>query len=73
MLEDKNVLVLAGFVVSSGADTDHLASTETRELQLKSEDVPSITGLVSDLELVGEFVQLEDLEHFSNNIEVTVG
>jgi len=72
-LEDENVLVLAGFVVSGGADADHLASTETGELQLESEDVPSITGLVSDLELVGEFVQLEDVEHFSDNIEVTVG
>ena len=43
-MEDKNVLVLAGFVVSGGADADHLTSTETGELQLKSEDVPSITG-----------------------------
>lgn len=71
-MEDENVLVLAGFVVSGGADTDHLASTETGELQLESEDVPIITGLVSDSELVGEFVQLKDVEYFSDNIEVTV-
>lgn len=72
MLEDENVLVLAGFVVSGGADADHLASTETGELQLECENVPIITGLVSDSELVGEFVQLKDVEHFSDNIEVTV-
>lgn len=40
------------------------------ELELEGEGVVGLTGVVSQLELVGVLVKLEDLENLDNDIEV---
>ena len=43
------------------------------ELELESKGVEDLTGGISELELVGVLVELEDLEDLGNDIEVTGG
>lgn len=40
------------------------------ELELQGKNVESLSGVVSDLELVGVVIEVEDLENLSNNIEI---
>ena len=42
------------------------------ELDLEGEGVVGLTGGVSELELVGVVIELEDLEDLGNDIEVLV-
>lgn len=68
----QDLLGVGGLVIGGRADADDLTSFEAWELELEGEDVPVVTGGVSDFELIGKFVHLKDGENLSVNIEVLV-
>jgi len=72
--EEEDLLGGWGLVVGNWSDTDHISCSDMRELELKSENVPGVLawGSISESELVGVLIELEDMANLSNNIEVTL-
>jgi len=72
VLEVNNLLAGRGLIDEGTADVDHLTGTQVGELELKGQNVPVVTGSVSDLKFVGELVHLEDVDDLGDNIEVLI-
>lgn len=72
-MEVQHVSLGGGLVVSGRANTDDLAGTKRGELELEGKYEPVLTGGISNLELVGEFVQLVNEENFGNDVEIFGG
>lgn len=74
VLEDQNFLVgSAGGIVGGGSDLDDGSSFEMWELDFEGKDVDGGTGKISELELVGVVIKLENLNDLGNNIEIFAG
>lgn len=71
--EEEHLLLGGGLVVGRGSDPHDVASVDVGELQLEGEDVPGLgAGSVSESELVGVLVELEDLVDLGNDVEVAL-
>lgn len=69
--EEEDLLLGGGLVVGGGSDSHDVASVDVGELELEGEDVPGLgAGAVSESELVGVLVELEDLADLGDNVEV---
>ena len=69
VLEHEDLLV-GGLVESGRSDSDNGALSHVRELELEGKSVEGLSGVVSELELVGVLVELEHLQHLGADIEV---
>lgn len=70
VLEDEDLLG-GGFIISGRSDSDNRSLSNMWELELESKGVESLTGGISELELVSVFIELEDLEDLGDNVEVS--
>ena len=70
VLEDEDLLVLSGLIIGSRSNSNDGSLSDVWELELEGKNVEGLTRLVSDLELVGVVIEVEDLEDLSNNVEV---
>jgi hypothetical protein len=70
VLENKNVLV-GGLIVGGRSDSNNGSLSEVWEFKLEDWGEENITGGISELNFVGVFVELEDLEDLSVDIEIT--
>ena len=69
MLEHEDLLG-GGLVVGSRSNSNNGAGSDVGELELESEGPEGLTRVVSELELVGVLVELEDLEDLGADVEV---
>lgn len=69
VLEEEHVL-LVGLIDSHRSDSNNGSLSQVWELELESEGVEGLSGVVSELELVGVLVELEDLQDLHNHVEV---
>jgi len=73
VLKNEDLLVDGGLIVSARSNLDDASLLEVGELDLESKRVEGGTGGIVKLQLVGVLIELEDLEHLGDDIEVRVG
>lgn len=71
VLQDQDSLA-GGLVVGGRSDSHNGSLSDVWEFQLQGQGEESFSGLVSQLELVGILVQLEDLEDLGDDVEVSL-
>ena len=71
MAEGEHLLAGRSFIPSGGSHADGLADGEVGELQLQGNCVPGGVGVISESQLVGEFIKFVNVGNASVYIEVT--
>lgn len=71
--ESEDLFVGGSFVVGCRADSNDLAGLDVGELQFEGESVPVVSSAVSELELLGVFVEIVNAQDLGNNVEVLTG
>ena len=54
-------LLVGGFILGCRSDSNGITSSQVRELEFQSKDIPCLSTLISNLEFICVLVQIEDL------------